>query len=190
MIQNDINLLTKEEKSEQFQKKAVKFSTVLAIFLLIVVGGISAYFWWRTQNLEKEISLRESEIDDYRSQVRAMAETEIVARNLYKKYTVLNNLLGKRFYYSTFLAHFNSKIPEGVEVSSFSFKDGDEISIAGTADNYLSVSRFLRNLTNEAPEFRVFTFAQLNSVTLNSSDTSVDYSIVVGYNAGVLTGGN
>lgn len=184
-MQTDINLLTKEEKTEQFKRKAVKFSSIFTVFLLVAVTGVSGYYFMKAAGLKKEIKAEDTEISQLRSRIKSMADIEIVARNLYKKYTAIEEIFSERIYYSRFLTHFWNKVPEGVSISSFTFR-GDQISISGTGSNYLQVSQFLRNLIDEAPEFKVFTSATLNSVSLDPSNSSVSYSIVVGFNPEVL----
>ncbi len=181
----EINLLTKEEKQEQVKTKVVKFGTVISVFLLLVVGGISAYFFFKAQNLKKEIQLEEAKIATMRSRIEEMSSVEISARNLYQRYSAIKGIFADRVYNSFLLEHFNSKIPVGVTVNSFNFRGQSEIDISGDAPNYLAVSEFLRNL-NAKEDPQVFKSATLTSVTLNASDKSVKYVIVLGYDLEAL----
>ncbi|MBD3366425.1 hypothetical protein GF360_03765 [candidate division WWE3 bacterium] len=201
-MNSDINLLTKEEKVEQFKTKAIKFSSIISIVLFVLVAGVSAYFYFKVADLKKQIEVEESRIEKARSEIKGMASTEIVARNLYKKYQALSGILNSRLYYSDLLADFNSRIPEGVEVTSFSFEGPSELSVSGRASNYLLVSEFLANLnkqevldpsinesTPSASKTPIFKTAYLNSVTLNSNDSTVDYVISITYNGEALKKG-
>jgi len=181
----DINLLTREEKQEQVKVKVVKFGTIISIFLLIVVGGITAYFFSKASGLKASIKEEEQKITNMRASIQSMESTEVTARNLYQKYTAINDIFTQRVYNSFLLEHFNSKIPAGVSVASFSFRGASDIDISGEAPSYVSVSDFLKNL-NAKEEKQVFTSATLTNVTLNAADRSVKYVIVLGFNKEVL----
>ena len=176
----DINLLTKEEKVEQIQEKAVKVSSVLAVILLLVVSGFSAKYYFEASDLKKLILSEDQKIIASRSEISSMKSTEVLARNLSKKQEVLGEILDNRPYYSELLSQFYERIPSGVGVRSFSFTDKASITLSGTASNYLLVSDFLKNL-NDSEDENIFRSATLNSVKLNSGSSTVDYSLIVNF---------
>jgi len=187
MSSYDINLLTREEKQEQVKTKLVKLSSVLSVFLLILVGCLSFYYFSKAQNLKKSIKEEDIKITSMRNSIQEMSDVEVSARNLFQRYNAIEGIFAERIYYSFLLEHFNSKIPIGVTVNSFNFRGQSEIDISGDAENYLLVSQFLRNL-NEVADPQVFTSADLTSVTLNASDRSVKYAIVVSFDVESLKG--
>ena len=179
-MQYDINLLTREEKIEQFQQKAIKMSSVLAVVVLLAVGGFSVKYYLDSSNLKKLILSEDRKIADGRTRINSMKSTEVLARNLSRKQVVLREILGNRPYYSKLLSQFYERIPQGVGVKSLSFTDGASIALSGTASNYLLVSDFLKNL-NDSSEENIFRSATLNSVKLNAGSSTVDYSLVVSF---------
>jgi len=183
----EINLLTREEKEEQVKTKVVKWSTIVSVFLLLIIGSASAYFFFKAQNLKNGVKAADSEIADLRSRIEEMSSVEISARNLYQRYFAIKGIFTNRVYNSFLLEHLSSKIPSGVKVNSFNFRGQTDIDISGDAPNYLAVSEFLRNL-NAKEDPQVFNSATLTSVTLNSSDKSVKYAIVISYNLETLKG--
>jgi Tfp pilus assembly protein PilN len=181
----DINLLTKEERQEQIKNKVVKTSSVLAVIFLIIVGFASAYFFAQIQSLKSKIKQEDQTIETMRSQIEKMAPVEITARNLYQKYTIIKGIFSGRVYTSYLLRHFESKIPGGVTVDTFTPEKETDISITGNAPNYIAVSDFLKNLIAKE-DVQVFTSARLSSVTLNSADRTVKFAIVISYDPEVL----
>jgi len=187
-MQYDINLLTKEEKVEQIQEKAVKVSSVMAVLVLLVVAGLSAKYYFELSALKEAISLEEQEIATARAQVNSMKSTEVLARNLSKKQAVLKEILDSRVYYSGLLSQFYERVPSGVSVDSLSFKDETSLTLAGTATNYLLVSDFLKNL-NDSSDENIFRSATLSSVKLNAGSSTVDYSLTVSFDIERLKNG-
>ena len=186
-MDTSLNLLTKEEKRKQFQVKAVKLSTVFTILLLILSGAAAGYFYMTSRNIKSDVEEAETRISSARAEINSLPEVEIAARNLYQKYSVVEDIFSNRPHYSYLLDHFDSKIPSGVSVSSFSFRGGDEINISGDADNYVLVAEFLEALNEEESEGdQVFMSASLSSASLTSSDRTVSYTITLTYDAGAL----
>lgn len=185
-MDNNINLLTREEKVEQFKGKAVKTSSILSVILLVIVGGLSAYFYIKVSTLKNNIKAEEQKIEEHRAKINSMESIEVIARNLYQKYTILSEIFDERLYYSEFLHSFNAKVPEGLEITLFRLAGQNELSVLGTADNYLLVSDFLANINN-ASEDSVFESAYLESVKLNPHDSTVDYAVTIFYDPEGLT---
>ena len=188
-----INLIPDSEKQEQVREKAVKLSTVLALFLMLVVGGVAGYFYYQKTQLETQVSNTESEITSLRGKIKELAATEIVARNLYTKYNVLLGIFNERLKYSALLEEFRKRTSSEITLENFTLT-GDKITISGFGQNYLSVAKFMRDLTD--PRFpgvtpgyeKLFTSVTLNSVTLSNSDNSADFFIEVKMDSSVLKG--
>lgn len=185
MTAYDINLLTKEEKQEQIQTKVIKFSTIFSIVLFVAVAVLSGYFFYSANTLEAQVKAEDTKIVNLRGSIQGMSAVEISARNLYQRFSAIDNVFASRIFYSFLLEHFNSKIPAGVTLDSFGFTSANEISISGEAPNYLAVSEFLRNL-NAQEDPQVFPSALLTSITLNSINGTVKYAIVINYDVEAL----
>lgn len=186
MVDTSINLLTQEEKSQQFKSKAVKFSSVFSVFLVIVVSLVSGFYFFKATSLRTQIKNKEEEIQAARGDITSMESVEILARTLYKKYLVLKDIFENRVFYSDLLSDFNSRIPEGVTVESFAFDRDNTIVIRGTAENWLLVSDFLANFNESGSDSRteatpLFTKAYLGSAKLDTGSSKTEYNIVIVY---------
>ncbi len=188
-MDRNINLLTKEEKIDQFKSKAVKASTVFTIILMLAVGGLSFYYYGKARALKSSITSAGNRISNARGKIDDMSETEIVARNLYKKYSVISDIFDERIRFSSLFDHFDSKVPSGVFISSLNFRGAGEINISGDANNYILVSQFLDNL-NSDDEAQIFSEANLSSASLNATDRSVSFSISITYDSDIIRGTN
>ena len=186
-----INLIPQEEKKEQAKVKIVKASTVFSIIILVVVGFISAYLFYRTSVLEKEIAAYDANIESTRADIRSMADIEIVARNLDKKYSAITQLFGGRVDYSMLAEELRRRTPDSVSIQDFTLSK-NTVSISGVGSSYISISKLLSNLTEPYPEITVsgleglFTNVSLNSVGLDSREGNVKFSITITYNSELL----
>ncbi len=186
-----INLIPQEERVEQRKEHIVKFSSVIAVFILVVVAGIAAYYFFTSNSLRNRIESQEKEIESYRTDISGLAEMEIAARTLDAKYTILKELFEARRKYSVLLTEFRKRVPPGVQVESFSIggDTSEGINISGTADNYIAVARFVNTLSDTQLSSAstglgdLFTDISLNSVVLNTGELNVNYAIVAGFNA-------
>jgi len=190
---NDINLIPQNEVFEQKKSQALKSSTVLAVFLLIVSVGISVYLFINLGDLNSKIKQTDSEIESLRGKIKSMASIEVSARNLDKKYSALKTLFESRPKYSLLLKELEARKPVGVTIQSADIKVG-QINITGAADNYVSVYNFVNNFLNKEytegnPDLKdMFTGVSLNSVSLDKGSNSVKFFIVVSYVDGKLQG--
>ncbi len=112
-----INLIPQEERAEQKRTKAIKASTVFAIVLFVVVGCASAYVRYSVYKLQNQVEMHEENISQLRAEIQNMAEIEVVARNLDKKYAALQEAFDARIYYSTLLTELRNRLSSGVQVN-------------------------------------------------------------------------
>jgi Tfp pilus assembly protein PilN len=195
-----INLIPQQERVEQQKTALVKASTVLTIILLLIVGGVSAYFHFEAKKYTDEISQTDDEIAQLRGKVEALSSVEISARNLDKKYNVLEALFSSRYRYSVLLLEVASRTPEDVRLTTFDVR-GDSINVAGDATSYISVSEFISQLLSDPStvvidgvsestsslekepitEDPLFTSVGLNSVTLDSGNAQVKFSLTINF---------
>jgi len=188
-MSQSINLIPQQEQMEQQQVKLVKLSTVLAVLFLLLVVGISVYYFTKTKGVKDEIAAHDQSIASLRSQITGMSSIEIVARNLDTKSKVLQQIFDSRPYYSLLLKEFKHRVPATVLVQSFTITSPGAFSLSGDSDNYISISGFIDDLTN--PNFEgsqknletLFTSVSLNSVSLESRNNRASYFMNVTYDA-------
>ena len=193
MQQQDINLIPQEEKKEQKKAHIVKMSTVFSVLLFFVVAAISAYFFYQTTSVKSEIKANEDEIEAFRADIQKLADVEIIARNLGARQLTLRDVLSQRFYYSNLLKEFYKRIPDTVDVQSFGFgPDKDSLTVSGFAFDYMSISAFIRLLSDknfaqaEKGYENLFTDVALNSVNLDAQSNGANYFIEVGISTSLL----
>ena len=187
-----INLIPQEEVQEQIKVRLVKFSTIISILIFLVVGGIAGYYFYLTHNLKTQITALDTEIDGYRKDITALSDIEVIARNLDKKYSALKALFAKRIYYSMLVQELYSRKPASVKFDTLTTREDTKLNISGDADSYIAVSDFTNNLLNE--DFvggdealkKLFTSVTLNSVSLDSKDNRVSFSVVLQFNKELL----
>ena len=182
-----INLVPQEEVFEQTKSKVVRFSTILSIFLLVVVGGIGYYLVGQKLSLKRELDNLDSNITQLRSDIEGLSSIEITARTLDKRYKVLSDIIYSRYHFSNLFSEIKVRTPPTVDVTSFSIKDGT-INISGESTDYLSIADFTNTLLDTEfesgkPELKdLFTSAVLSSVTLSNKEGFVNFSMRLEFN--------
>jgi Tfp pilus assembly protein PilN len=186
-----INLIPQQEKEEQVQVKLVKTSTIFAIILLVIIGGVAGYFFLRTTNLKSELKSEQDRVESLRSEIKGLSSIEIVARNLDTIQKTLEGIFSNKLYYSMLLEELKRRVPDSISVESFTLNSGSTINVSGGADNYLSIAKFINDLTNE--KFGgvenitgLFTSVALNSVSLESRSNRANFFINVNFDANKL----
>ncbi len=189
-----INLIPKEEKFEQRKEKVVKLSSVIAVVILLVVIGVSTYYWYTVNNLKTSIKTAETRTEDLRTDIRGLSEIEIVARSLDAKYNILNDIFTNRKRYSVLLSELQRRVPEGVTIESLTITGvaNENVNIAGQGPDYISIARFINTLSDTqfssaTPGMEdMFHDVTLNTVTFDSQDSTVSYFIVTKFNEALL----
>lgn len=187
-----INLIPQQEVQEQTQEKAVALTTWLSIVLLVIIGGVAGFYFYSTQNINGQIKILESEITTSRAQIATMANVEVNARNLDKKYTTLQQAFINRMNYSKLASELAKRTPEGIMLDSMTLQKGSKVNITGHADNYILIANFTNNLVDTEfqdgdPLLRaLFTTVTLNSVNLEKNRNVVRFSINTDLNGDLL----
>ncbi|MFC1700518.1 PilN domain-containing protein [Patescibacteria group bacterium] len=187
----DINLIPQAEIKEQKKTKAIKGSTVFFIVFLLVVLAVGGYFFYITNNLKSQVSSLDGEINTLRADIVGLSDVEISARNLDKKYVVLNTLFSERLKYSLLLKELGNRKPSDLEIQSLDIKPSS-MNVSGVADNYISIANFVNSLVNNDFEDgleglkEVFISVSLNSVSLEGTTNKVKFFIVVEYDIGKI----
>lgn len=192
-MSQSINLVPQTEQVEQQQVKLVKLSTVVSILVLLAVGGVTYFYYNKTQNLKSDIAAKDQSIEASRAQIKNMSAIEITARNLATRSAALNEVFANRPYYSLLLQEFKKRLPPSIFISNFTLSGENKFTISGDADNYIAIASFIRDLTN--PKFEgaergletLFTDVTLNSVNLETRNNRASYFINVTYDMSKLT---
>jgi Tfp pilus assembly protein PilN len=185
MVQ-DINLLPQNVLNEQYEKKAVKVSTIVTIVLVVLVAAFSGFLYYQKLQMEKLKTSLDGDVEKLRLEIKSLASTEIKIRNLDKKYTALNSVFSKQYKFSKLMQELRIRKPEGVSFNSVDVKVG-KLNISGFADNYVSIAQFVNNLLNKKFVGGVggleslFTGVTLNSISLDNARNMNQFFIVVDF---------
>ncbi len=188
---SSINLIPQEEVTVQQKTEAVKTSTYITLGILVLAVLASVYFYLALSNIKKQIVQIDSDINSLRGQITKLSQVEVSARNLDKKFNVLQGMFKDRSRYSLLLEEFKSRNPEELIVDSMDVKTG-QATLSGSADNYIAIASFINNLMNKNFEGGnpllkdIFTSVTLNSVSLEKSTNKVKFFIVVNFNESEL----
>ena len=187
-----INLIPQQEVQEQSQERVVTFSTWISIILLLVVGGIAGLYFYLSNDIKNQIKVLDSEITVFRQKISSMANVEVSARNLDKKYTTLKEAFINKMNYSMLATEIAQRMPLGISIDSMTLQKDSKVNITGHADSYILIATFTNNLVN--PEFQggdvylknLFKTVTLNSVNLEKNRNIVRFSINADLNGDLL----
>lgn len=188
----NINLVPEQIKKEQAKEKLVKKTTLIAIFITVLIGIGSGYLLVRRYLIKEEITEVSASIESLRSDIEGMKEIEIKARKLDKQYSTIKSVLANRKRYSMLLNELNVRLPSSVEIETFTTGKEDTINISGKGSDYLAVAEFVRNLsdnnyknTTDGLE-NLFLNVSLNSVNLDTQSSKARFFIVIKVNTKLL----
>lgn len=182
-LDQTINLIPQGEKHEQVKTEVVKLSSLFTIILMVIVAGVSAFFYYQISLLKKESAQLDQRISDSRIQIQNMASIEITARNLGSRYRTLQEISAQRVVYSKLLQELKSRTPAEVSIKDLNIMVGSKMTISGDGDNYISIASFINRLLENKT---LFSSVTLNSVNLNSSKNRADFFIAVVFNPEAL----
>ncbi|MFZ5425207.1 MAG: PilN domain-containing protein [Patescibacteria group bacterium] len=188
-----INLIPQEEKQEQVREKAVKAGTVVSLLILLLVLGISGYYYWQIRSLQQESDGAEARIQELRKEITNLAQIEISARNLDAKFSAVQSIYADRNYFSILLSELSKRVPANVVIANLSLDSGDPIiNISGTGSDYISIAQFIKTLSDQNfPSAgdglaALFTNVTLTTVNLDSQNSSAKYFIIIDFDESLL----
>jgi len=187
-----INLVPTHEKSQQQRVKLVKTGTILAVVLLILTVGVSGFYFYQISKFEETSKTLDLDIETIRSDIKKLSDIEISGRNLYTKFQTLKLVFENRVYYSLLLDELQKRVPSDVSIESLTASQPEELSISGSASNYLSIAKFINTITDIKFSSagkdldKLFTDVKLNSVNLDLQTNTAKFFIVVSYNGKIL----
>ena len=187
-----INLVPSHEKSQQQKEKLVKVGTVVAVILLFISIIVAGFYLYKINKLKETSKTLDSDIEVLRSDIKELADIEISGRNLYTKFLTLKLVFENRLYYSFLLEELQKRVPSDVFIESLTASRLGELSISGSASNYLSIAKFINTLTDQKFSLagkdleKLFPDVKLNSVNLDVQTDSAKFFIVVSYDGKVL----
>ena len=173
-----INLIPQEEKQEQSKTQLVKLSTLFTILLLIVVGLLSAYFFYQVTGIKGQIREHENNIEDLRTEIQGLSTIEISARNLDTRFHALKSIYTSRVYFSGLLDEINKHVPETIILMDMTVNPGNKVTITGESNDYISISKFITDLSADE---KIFATVTLNSVSLENRANKITFFILVEY---------
>ncbi len=163
----NINLIPRELKKEfrvREVRKSVNIAGAIILGLSLISAGslvIAGSMLRRSYNdILAKTKNEEQKIIDMRS-------LEQDADRLETKINALQNIMKGRKRYSYLLRILSDSTPEGIKVSALTAGLGNDITLAGTADNYITLAKFLLGLIDPDLGGRLFLSVDLSSVSLD-----------------------
>jgi Tfp pilus assembly protein PilN len=188
---SSINLIPQEEVTVQQKTEAVKTSTYVTLGILVLTILASLYFFLASSNIKKQLDQLDADIGSLRGQITNLSQVEVSARNLDKKFNVLQGMFKDRSKYSLLLEELKSRNPDELVVESMDVKTG-QATLSGSAENYIAIASFINNLMNKNFEGGnsllkdIITSVTLNTVNLEKSTNQVKFFIVVNFDESKL----
>lgn len=167
MERKDINLLPQElvvRRRAQGQKKTISF---LSAAFFVVSLGLSALVFLYTFFVSQSVKRVRAAVSQQEQKISNLQLLEEDARRLEVKSNALYSILKSKKKYSYLLEVLSKAAPSGIRITSLVTAPNGEVQVAGLADSYVVLSRFLLNVLDPEIGGVVFGAADLNSVNLD-----------------------
>lgn len=179
MVQRDINLLPKELK-EQKQTEKVKTSLgniSMAIFgicaiLAVLASVLLINFKLGSDKGTKDLARLQEKIKDLE-----LVEGE--ANRLESKILSTSKIIAAKNKYSVLLTNFSKASPDEVVISSLTTFGDNKVSVSGTVQSYLVLSKFITSLMDPAIGGKVFGSADLTGASLDDVSGKIRFSMIL-----------
>lgn len=183
-----INLIPQQELEKQTETKLLNVSTIVSFVALGIVVILSIYYLITVGGMKRQITTLDASITSLRGNIRSLSPIEIVARNVDKKYKVLNSIFKNRTYYSKLMEEINARKPNGVTLVDLNLREKDKLNISGKADTYILVADFTNTLLDKSftggnTQLKdLFGEVTLNAVNLENRGGGVNFSLTIVFN--------
>lgn len=187
-----INLIPRSEVVEQTKEKVAKLSTILLIATLLLIIGLSGFFYYYTNKLKKELALKDQDIKVYQDKIDSFSEIETTARNLEIKYKKLKGILDNDAKYSLLLKELRLRSLGVVSIQNLSLGLNDTVNLTGDGDSYISIAKFIKNVndinfsSSSNGMGKLFTGITLNTVSLENRTNRAQFFIVINFDRKLL----
>ena len=175
MPKKNINLLP-EEILQARKFKVVRKNLLYASLFLIFVSLIAfASVFVLLKGQETRLANLEDQKVTVVDAITKLSETEEQIQLLGIRAELISKIMKERYNYSDLLEELKAVTPNEVEVKSL-VVEFDELRLTGNASNYNSLTKFTRSL-KQKDKNKVFVDGEISSISLNSSDGTVTYTI-------------
>ena len=186
--QDDVNLIPQEvinEKARQTHKKSID-KVAITILIIVVIATIAVVGYNQTlksklKNINNAIAVQEKIVED-------LKEFGVIGYSLGVRLEKADKVMNERNRNSTLMEEINKRIPEGVELSNYSYAGGNVVNLTGRAfANYTPIAEFKDNLLSDSSDKgALFKDAKIVSASYTNDQSSIAFSIDIYLHEGAL----
>ena len=179
MPRKDINLLPVELKE---QKKTEKVKTSVGNFfliLLVVVGLIAIGSSLILINLKLTGDKQVKDGQRAQEKIKDLSVVEAESNRLESKIRSISQIISGKSKYSVLLSSVSKAAPSEATITSLTTFGENRISVSGTVQSYLVLSKFVTSLMDPALGGKLFSNADLTGASLDEISGKIRFSMVL-----------
>lgn len=172
----------KEEKRKEKVGKTLKIVSV-AVFLVGLVLGVASL--GITSAVSLTLGNTKKDVESTLKEIGKFSDLEPQVRLLEVSFSLVQEVLTQRNYYTLLLDGVEESIPLGIYVKGVSASPAaveggsEEARINGSTQTYVDLARFMLNLTDPEKGGSVFSEVFLSAVTLDPTTGTANFDLVV-----------
>lgn len=188
---SEINLLTNREKTEQKLSFILKILNVVMGITLVVVGGLSYYFYTLYAPLQQERARIDSRLESLKKEISGYSNEELMLRDLKARYDVASKFYSEKIAFERIMVDiYLRNTSGGVQIKTINFDNTkSHVSIRVVSDS-TSFKRFVDNLKAEKVNDRnIPNLFSSSGIAEDVNEVTKENVVTVKYNLGALNAG-
>lgn len=188
---SEINLLTNREKTEQKLSFILKILNVVMGITLVVVGGLSYYFYTLYAPLQQERARIDSRLESLKKEISGYSNEELMLRDLKARYDVASKFYSEKIAFERIMVDiYLRNTSGGVQIKTINFDNAkSHVSIRVVSDS-TSFKRFVDNLKAEKVNDRnIPNLFSSSGIAEDVNEVTKENVVTVKYNLGALNAG-
>lgn len=182
---SDVNFIPDEidqVRDQEIRKKsALKYMIILLAVFLIIGLSLLAFNLYTKSKINAVVR----ETDEATAKIAELSDFGKSGYKLGIRLGVVKELLSSRAYYNNLINEIDAQTPQNVNVIKIGISGSTDLAISALSEqNYTPIALFQRNLLSSSAEY--FSDVRLDSAKLNKDDGSVDFSLRVVLDKGML----
>lgn len=179
MPRKDINLLPVELK-EQKKTEKVKTSLGNLSLILLVIAGLAAVVCSAVLiNLKLTGDGQTKNSQRAQQQIKDLGVVESEASRLESKILSISRIISVKNRYSVLLSSVSKAAPSEATITSLTTFGENRVSVSGTVQSYLVLSKFVTSLMDPALGGKLFSNADLTGASLDEISGKIRFSMVL-----------
>jgi len=179
MVRKEINLLPVELKEKKKTEKVKTSLGNLSLVFLVIAGLVAFGSSTVLINLKLSGDKQTKDILRVQEKIKDLAVVESEASRLESKILSISKIVSTKNKYSVLLSSVSKAAPSEVTITSMTTFGENKVSVSGTVQSYLVLSKFVTSLMDPGIGGKIFSNADLTGASLDDVSGKIRFSMVL-----------